>query len=335
MPTSRDPDILVAAARLYYLQGRSQAQVAEALETSRSNVSRMLTEAQRQGIVEIRINDPAGRQHELEDELRAAFGLRDVRVAHGRTGAGMRLADQVGAQAARLLLDNLKDSMTVALSWGTALQSMVYATTSDQGHHGVKLCQLVGGLSSVRNEISGQDLVRELAVRLGADYRFLHAPATLESAASRDALLAEPSIAAALQDASRADLAIVGIGTPSHGSSEAVLDSLGLTGKERKAFWQVEPVGDIAARYFTAAGQPVHGPVEDRVLAITLADLISIPNVIGVASGRAKTPGVLGALRGRLVDSLVCDESLARSVLSAAQRTDSVPEPATEQGRDS
>ena len=34
--------------------------------------------------------------------------------------------------------------------------------------------------------------------------------------------------------------------------------------------------------------------------------------------GRAKAPGVLGALRGRIIDSLVCDEALARSVLSAA-----------------
>ena len=71
MPTPRDPATLVAAARLYYVEGRSQAEVADALQTSRSNVSRMLTEAQKQGIVEIRINDPAGRVHELEDELTA------------------------------------------------------------------------------------------------------------------------------------------------------------------------------------------------------------------------------------------------------------------------
>ena len=43
--------------------------------------------------------------------------------------------------------------------------------------------------------------------------------------------------------------------------------------------------------------------------------------MVGVASGRAKAPGVLGALRGRIIDSLVCDEALARSVLSAAGST--------------
>jgi DNA-binding transcriptional regulator LsrR (DeoR family) len=318
MPNPRDPSMLLAAARLYYQQGRSQAEVAQALGTSRSNVSRMLTEALAQSIVEIRINDPEGRVHELEDELRTRFGLNEVRVAHTRLVPGLRVEDAVGTQAARLLLDQLKDSMTVSLSWGHALQAMVYATTADHEFHRLTLAQLVGGLSSISNEISGQELVRELAVRLGAEYRFLHAPATLESTASRHALMAEPSIAAALEDAARADIAFVGIGTPTHGSSAAILDSLNLDPAEHDAFWAHEPVGDVAARYYTAQGTPIRGAVDDRVLGISLEGLLEIPNVVGVASGRAKTPGVLGALRGRIIDSLVCDEALARSVLSAA-----------------
>jgi DNA-binding transcriptional regulator LsrR (DeoR family) len=318
MPNPRDPSMLLAAARLYYQQGRSQAEVAQALGTSRSNVSRMLTEALAQSIVEIRINDPEGRVHELEDELRTRFGLNEVRVAHTRLVPGLRVEDAVGTQAARLLLDQLKDSMTVALSWGHALQAMVYATTADHEFHRLTLAQLVGGLSSISNEISGQELVRELAVRLGAEYRFLHAPATLESTASRHALMAEPSISAALADAGRADIAFVGIGTPTHGSSAAILDSLNLDQAERDDFWGHEPVGDVAARYYNAQGTPIRGAVDERVLGISLEGLLEIPNVVGVASGRAKTPGVLGALRGRIIDSLVCDEALARSVLSAA-----------------
>ncbi len=319
MPIPRDPATLLAAARLYYLQGQSQADIATRMGTSRSNVSRMLTEAQKQGIVEIRINDPAGRVGELEDELGGAFGLREVRVAHAGLAPGLRMEDQVGTQASRLLLDNLKDSMTVALSWGHALQSMVYATTSEHEFHRISLVQLVGGLSSISNEISGQELVRELAVRLNASYRFLHAPATLESASSRDALLAEPSIADALAEAGRADMAIVGVGTPSHGSSSAILNSLNLSASERRQFWAAEPAGDIAARYYDAAGHPIHGAVDERILGIALEDLVSIPHVVGVAHGRAKAPGVLGAIRGHLIDSLVCDETLARSLLTDAR----------------
>jgi DNA-binding transcriptional regulator LsrR (DeoR family) len=315
MPAPRDPGVLLAAARLYYLQNRSQAEIAAELGTSRSNVSRMLTEAQRQGIVEIRIVDPSGRDTALEQALETEFGLADVRVAVRGVGSSAKVQAQVGAQAAQLLLDRVKDSMTVALSWGHALQAMVYAATADHDY-AVTLVQLVGGLSSVTNEISGQELVRELAVRLGATYRLLHAPAALGSSAAQQALMAEPSIASSLADARHADMAFVGIGTPSHGSSAAVLGSLNLSAEEENAFWDAAPVGDVAARYYDASGRPVHGAVEDRIVAVTLEDLSRIPNVVGVAYGRAKTPGVLGALRGHLIDSLVCDETLARSLLS-------------------
>lgn len=320
MPANRDPATLVAAARLYYLEGRSQAEVAQALGTSRSNVSRMLTEAQSLGIVEFRIHDPAGRVEQLETELASLFGLRDARVARVAP-AGQHAEEQVGRQAMRLLQENLKDSMTAAISWGHALQQMVYATTSDQAYHRLRLMQLVGGLSAIRNEISGQELVRELAIRLGAEYRILHAPATVESAAVREALLAEPSIADALAEAGRADLAVVGIGTPTLGSSAAILDSMTLTDAEREAFWAARPAGDIAARYYDADGVSIRGAVDDRIVGVALEELIAVPHVIGVAHGRAKAPGVLGALRGRLIDSLVCDESLARAVLSAHRVT--------------
>lgn len=315
MPAPRDPSTLLAAARLYYLQNRSQAEIARELDTSRSNVSRMLTEALRQGIVEIKINDPSGRVTTLENDLRARFGLTDVRVAQRSPAASVEVGELVGAQAAGLLTERLADSMTVALSWGHALQSMVYATEVSRDY-AVTLAQLVGGLSTVSNEISGAELVRELATRLGAEYVSLHAPATFGSAVSRDALLEEPAVMQALDVARRADLAFVGIGTPSQGSSSAILASLNLSAEEEKEFWDFEPVGDLAARYYDASGREFEGAVADRILAITLQDLIQIPNVVGVAYGRGKTPGVLGALRGHLIDSLVCDEVLARALLT-------------------
>jgi DNA-binding transcriptional regulator LsrR (DeoR family) len=318
MPAPRDPANLLAAARLYYVEGRSQAQIAAVLGTSRSNVSRMLSDAQRLGIVEIRINDPAGRVRELERALRDGFGLSDARVARVGTARAEDVTAKVGVQAAQLLLDELKDGIRIALSWGHGLQAMVYAVTGDTRHTDVSLCQLVGGLSAISNEISGQELIRDLALRLGASYRFLHAPAIFGSVDARDALLAEPSIAEALRQARESDIAFVGIGTPSTGSSAAIIASFQLSTAEQEAFWAAGPVGDIAARYFDEEGRPVTGAVSDRVLACTLEDLGRVPNVVGIASGRHKASAVLGALRGRHIDSLVCDETLARIVLSEA-----------------
>jgi DNA-binding transcriptional regulator LsrR (DeoR family) len=48
---------------------------------------------------------------------------------------------------------------------------------------------------------------------------------------------------------------------------------------------------------------------------VTLPELGRVDHVVGVVSGRDKTEAVLGALRGHHLDSLVCDEALARALL--------------------
>ncbi len=309
----RDAETLVAAARMYYVDALSQAEVATRLGTSRSNVSRMLASAVEQGIVEIRINDPAGRDRDLEETLRQRFDLRSTRVTQRTTLGNPQV--EVGTQAARYLLGELHDGMTVALSWGSALQAMVWQTTTERDY-AVELVQLVGGQSAVENEVSGHELARELASRLGAGYHYLHAPATLTTALARDSLAQEASVAEALTRARRADIAVVGIGSPTHGSSAAVLHSLALGEDDAARLRASQPVGDIASRSFDAAGDPVLGALQDRVLGVTLEELAAIPTVVGVACGRVKTDAVLGALRGRLLDVLVCDETLARSLLT-------------------
>jgi DNA-binding transcriptional regulator LsrR (DeoR family) len=316
MPSSRDPDLLVRAARLYYEQRLSQDEVARALGTSRSNVSRMLTAAADQGIVEIRIHDPAGRAPELERALVQRFGLEAAVVAARPTDPGIQVIDRVGALAWQWLSRMLKDGMTLALSWGRTLQAMVWAISAET-HLSIDVVQLVGGLSSVDSEITGQELVRELATRLGARYRYLHAPAVFASSTARDTMLAEQSVAEALDAARGADLAVVGIGAVGQGSSAAVLRSIALTDDERADFEAQHPVGDLAGRFFDRDGKAITGAAADRVLAVTLEDLRAIPTVVGIAAGRDKVDGTLAALRGSLIDVLVCDTAAARGVLAA------------------
>jgi DNA-binding transcriptional regulator LsrR (DeoR family) len=196
---------------------------------------------------------------------------------------------------------------------------MVEAFSVDQPRS-VEVLPLVGGLATVASLVSGEELVRELAGRLGATYRYLHAPALLRSGAARDSLLAEPTIAEVLQRAATADIAMVGIGAIGIGSSNLVIEGLGLGSAERRAFTAQAPVGDTCCRFFDATGAPVHGVVHDRVLAIELDQLRRIPTVVGVATGPEKAPGVLGALRGELVDGLVTDAALALALLSNAEK---------------
>src|SRR3954468_15113394 len=142
MPAPRDRVALIKAARMYFLDGRSQDDVARVLGTSRSNVSRMLSAARAQGIVEIRVHDQTSRAPELEQGLRERFGLAHVRVAAFRPGADVQgsggalaapwLGGSAGDPAAQWLDESLCDGVVVGLSSRASLQAPVAAFSVDQ-----------------------------------------------------------------------------------------------------------------------------------------------------------------------------------------------------------
>jgi DNA-binding transcriptional regulator LsrR (DeoR family) len=318
MPAPRDPDLLAKAARLYFLEDRSQSEIAAVLGTTRSNVSRMLRQARELGIVEIRIMSPAQRDIDLEQAVRRRFGLAEARVL--AVGPDTDVMAGVGRLAAGWLLETLGDDQVVALSWGSTLHAVVLAVDGARQRN-VEVVQLVGGLSALESQVTGQELVRELAERMGAHHRYLHAPAVFGSAEAVRMMLREPAIADALAAAKAADIALVGIGARGFGSSAALIENLALTDQERAQFETSAAVGDVCGRYFDLAGNETATVVAERVLAVNLDDLRRIPTVVGVAAGPVKAPGILGALRGQVVDVLVCDEAACRAVLALDERT--------------
>jgi DNA-binding transcriptional regulator LsrR (DeoR family) len=89
---------------------------------------------------------------------------------------------------------------------------------------------------------------------------------------------------------------------------------------ERRRFRVVGAVGDVCGRFYDLAGAEVATPIADRVLSVGLDDLRQVPTTVAVAAGRAKGASILGALRGRLVTVLICDEQAARAALELDQQ---------------
>ena len=75
-------------------------------------------------------------------------------------------------------------------------------------------------------------------------------------------------------------------------------------------------MGDICGSYIDINGNICHSSLNDRMIAITLDDLKRIPTVIGVAAGEKKVEIIIGALRGKYIDTLIIDEQAAVSALN-------------------
>lgn len=298
---------LAEAAQRYYLDGESQDEVAAALGTSRSNISRMLEAARREGVVRFIVDHPLQRHRALESAMADLFDIADVRiVAHADD-----TLDLVGRLGAFALEEHLPTMQRLAIGWGRTVEAVIdrvaIASPAD-----VEVVQ-VGGDLTMAPAPSGHELVRRLADALGGRNRFLHAPALLESETAAAQLLSDARIAAELDLARGADTALVGIGLPGVGFAESALSRLHPGADEAAAV--------VCARLVDTMGIELDTPLRDRVIAIELDALRRIPHVIGVAAGAAKGQAIAAALRGNLVDTLVCDQPAAAAALDQANPT--------------
>src|SRR4051812_6018692 len=97
--------MLTRVARMYHTEGLRQAEVAERLSLSQSGVSRALRRASELGIVRTVVVPPPGVFADVEDGLRARYGLRDAVVVDA--GAG-DVTPALGAAAAAYLSGTLR-----------------------------------------------------------------------------------------------------------------------------------------------------------------------------------------------------------------------------------
>ncbi|MEY4323517.1 MAG: hypothetical protein RL410_1298 [Actinomycetota bacterium] len=313
MALPRDRALLVKAARMYYEQDMSQDQVAASLGVSRSNISRMLTDARSQGIVQIKIVEHAMRDTALERRIQDLLPVRHVRVA--RSLNSIDDFASVGALGNEALADRLRPNSTIGISWGSTLQAVVNSIDSDY-LPGVQIVPLVGGMTALSSTSTGDDLVRTMATKMGASHSTMLAPVVVSSDKTRDAFIHEPSIAQVLDQARKSDIALVGIGSKHSSSTMDLLTGAGLPDKTYDALMK-DIAGDICAQFYDIDGNIVDHGWENRIIGIELEELRRISHVIGVAAGAGKAPGVIGAVRGGFVSELVLSSSCALAVVRA------------------
>lgn len=303
---------LAEIARLYYEEGLTQSEIGKRYGVSHSTVSRLLREMRARGIVEIRINYPLPRARDLEETLVARYGLRGARVLISDDLSYAEALRRMGILAARALSTLLTNRTVLGISWGTAVAATVDAI-SPHDLPGATVVQMLGGIGSATPAIDGIELARRLGERLGCPHHYLPAP-LMVPAEVHAALVLEPGIAAILDLARRADLALVGIGAADPGQSSLVRGGF-LSPTEAQEMTQTGVVGDICGHAYLLDGTNFAPPSGRKVVGVTLEDLRHIPCVIGVAGGPAKAQAIAGALRGRYVSYLVTDNRAAEAVL--------------------
>ena len=304
---------LIEVSRLYYEQGQTQTEIGRKLSLSRSTVSRMLQRARDAGIVTITVNYDVMRDHAVEEAMKSAFALREARVlsSHGRSFDWIR--NGIGKLGANLLEESLQDTSTLGVSYGRSIAQTV-EQVRPRLRDGLTVVPVIGALGSDDPLIEGIDLTRQLATKLGARYRYLHAPLLVEDRRTRDLFLQEPTVNDVLQIAADANIVLIGIGSLQAQSSGIIWTGY-INRKERDWLHNIGVVGHMCAQFFDVQGKVLDIGINHRSISIGLEALRRIDNVIAVAGTIDKASAILGALNGGYIDSLVTDDRAARQVL--------------------
>jgi DNA-binding transcriptional regulator LsrR (DeoR family) len=306
-----ETELLVRASRLYYLEARGQAEIARLLRISRPGVSRLLKRARAARIVEIRVREAVGAEDWSGLERR--LGVKELQVA---PETGIEAVGRVGAQ---FLERTVRRGDVIGLTAGTTLSALVRSVKPARPLD-LEIVPLVGALWDTGEDFDGSFLCQELRRRTGGTHRVLSAPAVVRDERVMRSLRLEPRVRSVLERYGALRCAFLGIGVVSAAHPVAVAASTAAVGRTGARPGKILPRGAVASvgcLFFDAAGRPCASPLDRRTIGISHDQLKAVPLRVGLAAGTRKLDATLALVRGRILDVLIVDAPLARSLLAA------------------
>jgi transcriptional regulator with XRE-family HTH domain len=156
----RKTALLMEIARAYYIENRSQAEIARSSGVTRSQISRYLKEVRERGIVQIRIVEPEAQFGDLADALKQRFTrLGEAVIAPAFTADPEKTRDIVGRYAANYLHDVVRPGQRLVIGCGRTLHAMSRALLP-RPVADVSVIQAMGNLGHEAHHIDYNEITR-------------------------------------------------------------------------------------------------------------------------------------------------------------------------------
>ena len=311
---SSEPSLQDEAARagwLYYVAGMTQDQIAAELGVSRQRAQRLVSRAMAEGLIHVRLNHRIGACLDLEAALRDRFGLTRCRVAPS-LGPGMDPARAIAPAAAGELERVLRSTRPLVIAFGTgrALRAMAEQFSfADPVQH--RIVSLLGNIAP-DGSATLYDVISRVAEKLNATYYPMPVPVISDKPEERAFFMHLRPVRTVFNLARQADVTFVGVGQMGPDAPLA-LDGF-VTPEALRELQALGAVGEIGSWIFDAEGRYIDTPRNALVGGVRVEPGQGQP-VIGVAAGPNKVSAIHAALRGRIINGLVTDESTATAIL--------------------
>ncbi|RVI88266.1 sugar-binding transcriptional regulator [Sinorhizobium meliloti] len=301
---------------LHFLEGMTQAQIADQLGISHATVNRLIKRGRQLGLVEIKIKSPVEPLVEIEEQLLALGGIRRAVVVPTVSDNPQIALQSVGEAAARLMLEQISDGDTICITGGKGVSAVV-AGLQPSGRFDIEVIPATGCVQG-KHYTDVNHVSTLMADRLGGHSFQIHAPLFADSEAERKMLLGMRSVADVFKRARDAKIAVVGIGSILSDDS-SYYDLHPSSSTDREAIEQSGASCELLAHLLDDHGRVCGYGLNRRLVSLTLSEFASIPTKIGVASGPSKAGPILSVMRGNHLDTLVTDQATGARILELAK----------------
>ncbi len=293
------------AAILYYEKKHTQNEIANIMNLSRQTVSKLLNDAIKENIVEIKINNPEITCKGLESEITKKFNIKNAVVCGVSTSEESLCQLMTVKKAADFIASLIENgNQKIAISWGRTVQ-MLISEFPDINTADNVVFPLFGATDQEQSCFMSNELARGFADKIGAKVKYAWFPYRPDSDADCK-LFRKTSYYKKLHDLwNDIDIAIVGIG------NREILEIFGKTfGYNEKC---TSAIGDISTHFFDEDGNILD--LYENTLCAERENLKNAKQTIAIACGKDKAKAIIGALRTGLIDTLITDEYTAKYIM--------------------
>jgi deoxyribonucleoside regulator len=303
---------LVEVAKLYYQLDYSQQEIANKLGISRPTVSRLLVQAVQEGVVRIKICDPAEDVQQLAIKIRDKFHLKHCIVAPIPEYEDNLVKVKLGEVAADYLFEIVKSGDTIGITWGTTLYQLA-KKIQPKNVKDITIVQMNGGVSYSESNTYASEIINGLANAFNTTPHFLPVPAVVDHMVVKQAIIADRHIKKLLELGKQANIALFTVGES--GEQSTLINAGYFLESDMDILRSNKTVGDICSRFIDINGKITNEELNDRTIGIELSHLIEKEYGILIAGGNKKVDGIYGALRGHYANILITDQYTAKALL--------------------
>lgn len=305
----------VKVARMYYYQNMTTGAIAKEFNVSRSTVSRLISYAKENGLIDIRIIDPTEEPNRLANKISKKYQIKNVHVvAVSETAGEAEWLQRVANFAANYLNTVFESNMILGIAWGTTMTA-VSRHLLKKNTHNTQIVQLNGAGNT---STMGIEYASQIIMRFSENYRsrahLFPVPTFFDYPETKQAMWREGSIKRILDLHEQADLFLYSIGAVNAGMPSHVYSGGYLSELDYRELGKHKIAGDIATVFFKEDGNFDNIPLNKRASGPNL-ELFKQKYGVCVVSGLAKVRGLNAALKGKLMSELITDEPTARALV--------------------